>query len=66
MTIKELREKLEELSKDDKAVDDGTTIRVFMPGGDQMDVLSVSAHDAAAREKGEKYVGLRLDTPMNA
>jgi hypothetical protein len=66
MTIKELKDRLDELAEENDGVDEGSNVRVFMPGGDQLDVLALAAYDAAAKEKGEKYVGLRLDTPMSA
>ena len=72
MTVKELQDHLDQLVKgkdengdnrDEGKLDPGSTIRVLMPGGDQLDVLAIATYDAAAQEKGEKYVALRLDTP---
>lgn len=73
MIVKELQERLDRLVKGkdengddlpDGKLDPGSNVRVLMPGGDQLDVLTLSTYDAAAQEKGEKYVALRLDTPM--
>lgn len=66
MTINEFKDHLDELVKEDGDVNGGSTLRVFMPGGDQLDVLAMAAYDAAAKGKGDKYVGLRLDTPISA
>lgn len=67
VTIGELKERLEELHEENEdGVDDGCNLRVFMPGGEQLDVLAVSVHDVAGPDKGEKFIGLRLDTPTSA
>lgn len=72
MTVKEFQERLDQLveGKDENGddlpggkLDPGSNLRVLMPGGDQLDVLTISTYDAAAREKGEKYVAIRLDSP---
>jgi hypothetical protein len=66
--VKNLREGSEDDENDsgDQRLSDGSTLRVVMPDGSQLDVIGVSVQDAAAKQTGEGFLALRLDQPMGA